>query len=289
MTTRRVSDLRAALAALAALASAVRSCSPAAAAAAKAGAAGAAGTDGRAALAYPASTVAFADANIDEQSDAWKRLLALGARFPSWPKLVTEFNKSANQATDGGPTLAQVRSWLGSEVSIGVLDVPADGADPQVLGFAEVTDRSGLEGALKQEKDVKAAGAHGGFDLFQDTKGKAFLAVSDDTALVVELAGRGGCRDRPPGLLQRPPGGLRRLQGHAGDAAERQHRRRLRAGLDAAEARHARADPGAGSCAGDGAAGSAGPDLVEARRHPQPRLLARTRPTRACACAARRS
>ena len=116
--------------------------------------AGAAGTDGRAAQAFPASTVAFADANIDEQSDAWKRLLALGARFPSWPKLVAEFDKSANQATDGGPTLAQVRSWLGSEVAVGVLDVPTDGNDPQVLGFAEVTDRSGLEGALKKQKNV---------------------------------------------------------------------------------------------------------------------------------------
>jgi hypothetical protein len=183
MTTRRVSDLRAALAALAALALlavVVAGCGGAA----KAGAAGAAGTDGRAALAYPASTVAFADANIDEQSDAWKNLLALGARFPSWPKLVSEFNKSANQATDGGPTLAQVRSWLGSEVAIGVLNVPSDGADPQVLGFAEVSDRSGLEGALKQEKDVKIVGTRGGFDLYQDSKGKAVVAVSDDTALV---------------------------------------------------------------------------------------------------------
>jgi hypothetical protein len=53
-----------------------------------------------------------------------------------------------------------------------------------VLGFAEVTDRSGLEGALKNEKDVKPAGTHGGFDLFQNTTGSAFVAVSDDTALV---------------------------------------------------------------------------------------------------------
>ena len=180
MTTRRVPDFRRALPALAALALVgvvLAGCGGKAAAVS-----GAAGTDGRAAQAFPSSTVAFADANIDEQSDAWKRLLALGARFPSWPKLVTEFIKSANQATDGGPTLAQVRSWLGSEVAVGVLNVPTDGKDPQVLGFAEVTDRSGLEGALKNEKDVKAAGTHGGFDLFQNTTGSAFVAVSDDTA-----------------------------------------------------------------------------------------------------------
>jgi hypothetical protein len=184
MTTRRVNRLYRALPAVAALALvavALAGCGGSSKADALTGAAG---TDGRAAQAYPASTVAFADANIDESSDGWKRLLALGARFPSWPKLVTQFNTSANQATDGGPTLAQVRSWLGSEAAIGVLDVPQAGTDPQVLGFAEVSDRNGLEGALKQEKDVRIVGTRGGFDLFKDTKGSAVVAVSDDTALV---------------------------------------------------------------------------------------------------------
>jgi hypothetical protein len=188
MTTRRLPDFRRALLALAALAAVgvvLAGCGGKSAGAVT----GAAGTDGRAAQAFPASTVAFADANIDEQSDAWKRLLALGARFPSWPKLVSEFNKSANQASDGGPTLAQVRSWLGSEVAVGVLDIPPAGADPTVLGFAEVADRSGLEGALKHQKDVHAAGTHGGFDLFQNAKGSAFVAVSDDTALAANAQG----------------------------------------------------------------------------------------------------
>jgi hypothetical protein len=184
MTTPRVSDLRRALPALAALALVALALAGCGGSSKASAVAGAAGTDGRAAQAYPASTVAFADANSDEQSDAWKRLLALGARFPSWPKLVTQFNKSANEATDGGPTLAQVRSWLGSEVAVGVLNVPPAGTDPDVLGFAEVADRNGLAGALKKEKDIKAAGTHGGFDLFQNTKGTAIVGVSDDTALV---------------------------------------------------------------------------------------------------------
>ena len=151
-------------------------------------AAGAAGTDGRGAQAFPASTVAFADANIDQKSDAWKRLLTLGERFPSWPKVVAEFDKAANRATDGGPTLAQLRSWLGGEVAVGVLDVPADGSDPTVLAFAEVTDKRGLEDALKQEKTVHAAGAHGGFDLFESNEGRAVVAVSDDAALAANSA-----------------------------------------------------------------------------------------------------
>ena len=96
------------------------------------GSAGAAGTDGRAAQAFPATTAAFVDANIDDQSAAWKRLLALGARFPSFPKLVAAFDRSANEATGNGPTLSQVRAWLGSEVAVGVLDVPAAGDDPGV-------------------------------------------------------------------------------------------------------------------------------------------------------------
>ena len=155
MNARRISEARRPLAALAALvlvSIVLAGCGGSSKASAVAGAAG---TDGRAAQAFPASTVAFADANIDEKSDAWKRLLALGARFPSWPKLMAEFDKAANQATDGGPTLAQVRSWLGSEVAVGVLDVPADGSDPPLLGFAEVTDKSGLEGALEKEKNVQ--------------------------------------------------------------------------------------------------------------------------------------
>ena len=147
------------------------------------GAAGAAGTDGRAARAFPATTVAFLDANIDGQSDAWKRLLALGARFPSFTQIVTKFDTAANRASGNGPTVQQVRSWLGSEVAVGVLDVPADGSDPSVLGFAEVRDRSSLEAQIKKDKDTVAAGTHGGFDVFTQTAGKAVIAISDDTAL----------------------------------------------------------------------------------------------------------
>lgn len=148
------------------------------------GAAGAAGTDGRAAQAFPATTVAFLDANIDGQSAAWKRLLALGGHFPGFPKLVAKFDQASNSATGGGPTVQQVRSWLGSEVAVGVLDVPAGGSDPSVLGFAEVRDRGSLEAQIKTSKDTVAAGTHGGFDVFRQRTGKAVLAISDDTALV---------------------------------------------------------------------------------------------------------
>jgi Protein of unknown function (DUF3352) len=146
--------------------------------------AGAAGTDGRGAHAFPASTAAFVDANIDENSTAWKQLLAIGARFPSWPKFAGEIQKGMAGETGGdSPSVAQLRSWLGPELAVGVLDVPADGSDPTVLGFAEVRDRAPLEAALKKDADTKTLGTSGDYDLFGNG-GKATIAISSDTALL---------------------------------------------------------------------------------------------------------
>ena len=146
--------------------------------------AGAAGTDGRGAHAFPAATAGFLDANIDENSTAWKQLLAIGARFPSWPKFAGEIQKGmAGQTGAGSPSVAQLRSWLGPELAVGVLDVPAGGSDPTVLGFAEVRDRAQLEAALKKDPDTKALGTSGDYDLFGNG-GKATVALSSDTALL---------------------------------------------------------------------------------------------------------
>ena len=149
----------------------------------KSAAAGAAGTEGRAAQAFPATTAAFFDANVDETSTAWTQLLAVASRFPSWPKAVAQFNTSANEATDGGPTLAQLRTWLGSEIAFGVLNVPTGDADPDVLGFAEVRDKAKLVAALTKEPKTKALGTSGDFDLFGNGE-DSVIAISDDTALI---------------------------------------------------------------------------------------------------------
>jgi hypothetical protein len=185
MTTRRLRLLRRPLPALAALVLvglALAGCGGSDKAAAVAGAAG---TDGRAAQAFPPSSVAFFDANIDEDSAAWKRLLTLAERFPSWPKAVADLEKSIeSDARAGDPTFAEVRAWLGSEAAIGVLDVPADGSDPSWLGFADVRDRSAIEASFKKNKDTEAAGTHGGFDLLRDTSDNSVAAVSADTLLI---------------------------------------------------------------------------------------------------------
>jgi hypothetical protein len=185
MPTRRLSVTRRLLPALAALALVglvLAGCGGSD----KAGAvAGAAGTEGRAAQAFPPSTVAFFDANIDESSTAWKQMVALGARFPSWPKLVAEFEKSmASDAKAGDPTVAEIRAWLGGEAAVGVLDVPTDGSDPNFLAFADLRDRDAVEASFKQEKKTVAAGTHGGFDLLKDTSDSSFAAISGDTLLI---------------------------------------------------------------------------------------------------------
>lgn len=185
MTTRRLSALRRPLPALAALALVglvLAGCGGSDKASAVAGAAG---TDGRAAQAFPPSSVAFFDANIDEDSTAWKRLLTLAERFPSWPKAVASLQKSIeSDAKAGDPTFAEVRTWLGSEAAFGVLDVPADGSDPSWLGFAEVRDRAALEASIKKDEHTVDAGTHGGFDLLKDKSDDSVTAVSADTLLI---------------------------------------------------------------------------------------------------------
>ena len=71
------------------------------------GSAGAAGTDGLGAQAAPATSIAFFDVNIDRDSDGWKQLLALGARFPSWPKLVTQLNTTFATPTPATKVVAR--------------------------------------------------------------------------------------------------------------------------------------------------------------------------------------
>ncbi len=184
MITRRLPGIRSLLPACAALALAglvLAGCGSSDSASAVAGAAG---TDGRAAHAFPASTAGFLDANIDESSTGWKQLLALGARFPSWPKFAGQIQKGMAGETGGdSPTLAQLRSWLGPELAVGVLDVPAGETDPTALGFAEVRDRAQLEAALKKDADTNALGTSGDYDLFGNG-GKATIAISADTALL---------------------------------------------------------------------------------------------------------
>ncbi len=185
MTTRRVPALRRLLPAFAALAITGLVLSGCGSSGKASAVAGAAGTEGRAAQAFPPSSAGFIDANIDESSTAWKQLLTLAVRFPSWPKAVADFEQSVNEdAKAGDPTFADIRTWLGSEAAFGVLDIPAGGGDPNWMAYAEVADRAGLEASFKSNEDTVAAGTHGGFTLLKDTSDSSIVAISDDAMLL---------------------------------------------------------------------------------------------------------
>ena len=209
-------------------------------------------------------------------SDAWKRLLALGARFPSWPKLVARVQQVRQRGhgrrpdARAGALLARLRG-RGRRARRARRTAPTR----RCSASPRCAIAGGLEGALKKEKDMNALGTHGGFDLFQ-RQGQACRGRLGDTALVAQLAGRSS---RPPSIASPASATSSPTR-----ATSRTRWRRLpsdnivvglRAGLGAAEARGARPDERARGHAAGSAAGAVRPDLRAARRHPQPRLLAR--------------
>ena len=273
MTSRRLIDVRRLLAAFAALVLVGVVLAGCGGSSAAGGAAGAAGTDGRAAQAFPASTVAFADANIDEKSDAWKRLLAAGRALPE----LAEARGGVRQGREQGHRRR-------ADARAGALLAGHRGCDrrPRRPGRRLRPDSARVRRGHRQEQPRGRAHEAEGREGRRHARRLRRLHRQQGLGLGhrhlgrhrprLELAGGGHRRDRPSRRLERSPVRLRRLQGHARDAAERQHRRRLRAGVDAAEARRVLAATRARGRARRGAAGAARSDLVEARRHPHPRL-----------------
>jgi hypothetical protein len=153
------------------------------------GAAGAAGTDGLGAQAAPASSIAFFDVNIDRSSAGWKQMLALGARFPSWPKLITQLNTSLNQVGSNGSSFNRdIEPWLGGEASIAVTGVTVGGASgggsAQFVAYVQSKDDTQLEAALTRGGEAVKATPYSGFDTFTSKDGKTFAAVHDGALLV---------------------------------------------------------------------------------------------------------
>jgi hypothetical protein len=153
------------------------------------GAAGAAGTDGLGAQAAPASSIAFLDVNIDRGSSGWKQMLALGARFPSWPKLITQMNTSLNQVSSNGSSFNRdIEPWLGGEASIAVTGVTVGGASGggsvQFVAYVQSTDDTQLEAALTRSGETVKGTPYSGFDTFTSKDGKTFAAVHDGALLV---------------------------------------------------------------------------------------------------------
>ena len=153
------------------------------------GSAGAAGTDGLGAQAAPASSIAFFDVNIDRGSAGWKQLLALGARFPSWPKLITQLNTSLNSVGSNGSSFNRdIEPWLGGEASVAVTGVTvggtSGGGSAQFVVYVQSTDDGKLETALTSGGEAVKGTAYSGYDTFTSKDGKTFAAVHDGALLV---------------------------------------------------------------------------------------------------------
>ncbi len=153
------------------------------------GSAGAAGTDGLGAQAAPATSIAFFDVNIDQQSASWKQMLALGARFPSWPKLVTQFTTSIDKTdSDGTSFKTDIEPWLGGEASVAVTGVTVGGASGsgsvQYVVFVQSRDDAKLEAAITKGGDTVKGAGYNGYDTFTSKDGATFAAVHDGGLLI---------------------------------------------------------------------------------------------------------
>jgi hypothetical protein len=161
------------------------------------GGVGAAGTDGKAATAFPASSLVYVDANVDMQSDAWKKADTLLSRFPSWAKTKADFlSGAADSGNLPGHSFARdIQPWLGSEAGVAITGVSLSGASgthPTFVAYVESKDDAKLEAELVQNKGTKT-GSYKGYDLLSDTSGSdttyaavgkgALLVSNDATAL----------------------------------------------------------------------------------------------------------
>jgi hypothetical protein len=167
-----------------ALASALALTAAACGGAAKAGV-GAAGTDGKGAMAMPAGTLAFIDANADPGSAAWKKVTALGARVPGFASLEARITQGLAVKGTGatGSYAADIKPWLGNEVAVGVVGVTLAGGKPapQVVVYAASTDDAKAEAAVA--KVAKRSGAYKGYTEYTPTSGDGVAAVGKDALL----------------------------------------------------------------------------------------------------------
>jgi hypothetical protein len=156
--------------------------------------AGAAGTDGKASEAIPADSLFFASVNVDQGSDAWKKLVEVGARFPGWAEVATQFQTSLNETSEDGVSWAtDIQPWLGSEVGIAVtsLDLSNPSSpEPVVVGYAESKDDAKAAALVQKADDVKPLADYKGYkrwasgpDGFAAIGKKAVLVSSTEAAL----------------------------------------------------------------------------------------------------------
>jgi hypothetical protein len=149
--------------------------------------AGAAGTDGKAAEAIPADSLLFTSVNVDQDSDAWKQLVAVGSRFPGWAQLATEFQTSLNEVSEDGTSWANdIEPWLGDEVAFAVtsLDLSTPSSpEPVFVGYAESTDDAKATALLEKGDDVAPIADYKGYKRWSSGE-DGFAAIGKEAVLI---------------------------------------------------------------------------------------------------------
>jgi hypothetical protein len=171
---------------------------------------GAAGTDGKGADAFPASTVAFVDANADVNSSAWQNVITVAKRFPSFPKLQAQVQKAVT-STDGGGSFAQdVQPWLGDEAAVGLLSITLSGGKPQPQYAVYLASKDDAKATATIAKDATKGADYKGYTTFTSKtdqhqqaavgKGAVLIADSETSLHAVIDAREGSAADQLSGV-----------------------------------------------------------------------------------------
>ena len=174
---------------------------------------GAAGTDGKGADAFPATTIAFVDANADLNSSAWQNVLGVAKRLPGFPKVQAEVQKAITSSDGGGSFAQDVQPWLGDEAAFGLLSITLSGSGqpkPQYAVFLASKDDDKATATIA--KDATKGVDYKGYATFtskdddhlQAAVGKGAVLIADgETSLHAAIDAReGNAADRLSGVDQ---------------------------------------------------------------------------------------
>jgi Protein of unknown function (DUF3352) len=149
---------------------------------------GAAGTAGKAADAFPVSTLFFVDANADVNSSAWKKVRTVASRFPGYAKLEGDLLKKISAPPTAKESVSFARDiapWAGHEVAVGVLAITLSGGKPapQAVVYVESKDDAAAIAAATA-KGAKKTGEYKGYAEFATEQGKAGAGAAKTDAAV---------------------------------------------------------------------------------------------------------
>ncbi|MDX6593373.1 MAG: hypothetical protein QOJ13_2569 [Gaiellales bacterium] len=149
-----------------------------------------------AAEAIPAGALAYADVNLDRDSDAWKQLTDVGARFPGWQRVTDKLVKELDSGESGSTFSKDIEPWLGDRAAIALTGISSDG--PSFVVYVASTDDDAAKQTEERDKTVTADGSYKGYTQFKDEDGRvavgngAVLFANDEATLHAAIDAREG-------------------------------------------------------------------------------------------------